>query len=322
MGMTQPATGTAPGKVILFGEHAVVYGRPAIAVPLPQLQARVTVKPAESGRGMTLVAQDLDRVVPLHQAREDDPLAAMVRLTLAHLDAAVPDATLTIQSTIPIASGLGSGTAVSTAIVRALAAYLGRELAPQTVSRLVFQVEKLHHGTPSGVDNTVVAYGAPVFFVKGKSPEMFAVGTELHLIIGDSGTASSTRLAVADVRRGWERAPDQYERIFDGIATIVVAARSLIEAGGSMARLGTLMNENHALLVELGVSSTELERLVSAARNASALGAKLSGAGRGGNMVALVKPGHSGHVAEALLGVGAARVVQAVLLPSPKERGS
>jgi mevalonate kinase len=320
--MRHTAVGTAPGKVILFGEHAVVYGEPAIAVPIPQLEATVTVEPAERGRGTTLIAQDLDRVIVLHQARADDPLAAMARLTLDHLNVDVPDATLTIQSKIPIASGLGSGTAVSTAMVRALASYFGRELAPQTVSRLVFEVERLHHGTPSGVDNTVVAFGMPVFFVKGQVPEMFTLGTTLNLIIGDSGVASSTRIAVAKVRRGWEATPDRYQQIFGRVGAIVVDARSLIETGGSQVRLGTLMDENHELLVELGVSCAELEHLVSAARDAGALGAKLSGAGLGGNMVALVRPETSARISDRLLDAGATRVVQAMLLPSARERGS
>jgi mevalonate kinase len=206
-------------------------------------------------------------------------------------------------------------------MVRALASYFGRELAPQAVSRLVFQVEKLHHGTPSGIDNTVVAYGVPVFFIKGQAPEMFNVDTVLHLIIGDSGVASSTRVAVGDVRRGWERTPDRYKQIFDRIGAIVVEARSLIESGGSPLRLGALMDGNHELLVELGVSCAELEQMVSAARGAGALGAKLSGAGLGGNMVALVEPENSGRVSDALMDVGAARVVQATLLPRARERG-
>ncbi len=318
--MNKPAVGMAPGKVILFGEHAVVYGQPAIAVPVRQVWATTSIEPAPPQSGLTLIATDLERVIPLSDAPEDDPLAAIVRLSLAHLNVAPPDAIVTIRSTIPIASGLGSGTAVSTAIVRALAKYLERELSPATVSQLVYEVEKLHHGTPSGIDNTVVAYGMPVFFIKGEKIETFGVGAPLHLLIADTGVASSTRVAVGDVRRGWERDRLQYERLFLRVGEVVREARVLIEAGGCAGRLGELMNINHALLCEMGVSSTELDRLVTSARTAGALGAKLSGAGRGGNAIVLATPGDEARVAEALRQGGAVRVIKTVVSPPFTDR--
>jgi mevalonate kinase len=319
--MNGPVIRTAPGKVILFGEHAVVYGQPAIAVPVQTLQATATVEPASPGSGLTLVAADLERVIPLVKAPGDDPLAAVARLTLSHLNVDPPDARLTIRSTIPIASGLGSGTAVSTAIVRALTAFLGRELAPATVSRLVYEVEKLYHGTPSGIDNTVVAYGMPVFFVRGRAVEIFDVGEALHLLIGDTGVASSTRVVVGDVRKGWEKDPIRYERLFAKVGELVREARALIESGGNAARLGQLMDRNHELLRAMGVSSAGLERLVRAAQASGALGAKLSGAGRGGNMIALVSPGKEAHMTEALRQAGAAHVLKTVVQMSARARG-
>lgn len=311
--VNERVVGTAPGKIILFGEHAVVYGQPAIAVPVQQVQATAIVEPATLGSGLTLLAEDLARTIPLAEASVSDPLAAIVRLTLAHLDAVPPDVLLRIRSTIPIASGLGSGTAVSTAIVRALAAHLGETLSPTAVSRLVYEVEKLHHGTPSGIDNTVVAFGMPVFFVGGKIIETFGVGATLHLLIGDTGVASPTRIAVSDVRRGWERDVNQYERLFSQIGEIVEEARVLIETGDDVERLGRLMIRNHVLLRALSVSSPELERLVMAAQAAGALGAKLSGAGRGGNGIALVKEGDQARIASALHKAGAVRVIETVV---------
>jgi mevalonate kinase len=308
-----PVVSTAPGKIILFGEHAVVYGQPAIAVPVHQVQATATVEPGTPGSGLILSAVDLDRITSLAEASDDDPLAMMARLTLAHLNASPPDAILTLRSTIPVASGLGSGAAVSTAIVRALTAYLGHELEPETVSWLVFEVEKLHHGTPSGIDNTVVAYGMPVHFIRGQGAETFTVGAPLHLLIGDTGVASPTRVAVGDVHRAWERETARYERLFVQVGQVVRQARALIEAGGDAVQLGELMERNHELLREMDVSSPELERLVTAAREAGALGAKLSGAGRGGNMIALVAPGEEARVASALRQAGAARVIGTVV---------
>ncbi len=303
-----PLQSSAPGKVILFGEHAVVYGRPAIAAPVSQVRATVTAEPAPPGGGLTIVASDLGKAISLASAPEDEPLAAAARLTLAHLSSPEPDATLTIRSTIPIASGLGSGTAVSTALVRALAAFLGRALETAEVSALVFEVEKIHHGTPSGIDNTVVAYEQPIYFMRGRPIERLTVGDPFTLLVGDTGVRSPTRRVVEDVRRAHKRAPARHDALFDQIGDVADEARRAIE-DGAISALGLLMDENHDLLIELGVSSPELDELVDVARLAGALGAKLSGAGRGGNMVALVEEDLADEVAEALREAGAKQVI-------------
>ncbi len=303
-----PIQSTAPGKVILFGEHAVVYERPAIAVPVTQVRATATAEAASPGDGLTLVASDLGKSISLATAPEDDPLVAAAQLTLAHLSAAEPDAILTIHSTIPIASGLGSGAAVSTALVRALASLLGHTLEPAEVSALVFEVEKIHHGTPSGIDNIVVTYEQPVYFVRGRPIERLSVGEPFTLLIGDTGTPSPTKKVVERVRRGWKREPARYDALFDQIGDIADEAYRAIETGDVEA-LGPLMDENHELLIELGVSSPKLDDLVEAARLTGAMGAKLSGAGRGGNMIALVEEDFAEEVAEALRETGAVRVI-------------
>jgi mevalonate kinase len=301
---------SAPGKVILFGEHAVVYGEPAIAVPVTEVTSTATIEPTPPGSGLTLVAADLGVRFSLAAAPKRDPIAVAARLTLSHLSETVPDAILIVRSTIPIASGLGSGAAVSTALVRTLAGFLGHSLTPAEVSGLVFEVEKIHHGTPSGIDNTVIAYERPVYFVRGETsgPELVSVGVPFRLLIADTGLPSPTRRIVGRVRRAWLRDPARYERLFERIGHITRNARRRIELG-EIDSLGPLMNENHALLTELDVSSASLDRLVIAARNAGALGAKLSGAGQGGNMAALVDVEAARGVAEALLTAGAARVI-------------
>jgi mevalonate kinase len=307
------SSSSAPGKVILFGEHAVVYGRPAVAVPVTQARATATIQANSVGAGLTLVAHDLGRSVRLADAPQDDPLAVAARLTLDHLGLAQPDASLTVRSSIPIASGMGSGAAVSTAVVRALAAYLGHDLDLATVSDLVYEVEKIHHGTPSGIDNTVVVYERPVYFVRGQPVQTFAVGAPLHLVVADTGISSPTRAVVGDVRRAWQQNETQYEMLFDWIAGIVGRARAYLEEG-LVGELGPLLDENHALLREMGVSSPELERLVAAAREAGALGTKLSGAGRGGNMIALINDDAAGAVVKALRQAGAVRVIETVIV--------
>jgi len=306
-----PVQSSAPGKAILFGEHAVVYGEPAIAVPVTQVEATATVTPAAPGRGLTLIAVDLDQSFSLVKGPQDAPLVVAARLTLDHVSAPVPDATLTVESSIPIASGLGSGAAVSTALVRALASFVGVPLTAAEVSGLVYEVEKIHHGTPSGIDNTVIAYGRPTYFVRGAAagPELLSVGAPFRLLIADTGVPSPTKRVVDQVRKGWEREPDRYGALFERIGGVAREGRRRIEAGDVDA-LGPLMDENQSLLVDLGVSSPRLDVLIEVARSAGAAGAKLAGAGQGGNMLALVRPEMLDEVAAALERAGAVRTIR------------
>ena len=302
-------TAFAPGKVILCGEHAVVYGRPAIAVPVTEVQAQATVEPARDGRGVVIDAPDLNRRLAVREADDGDPLARIVRLTLQAIQVKDdPDLTISVTSTVPIARGMGSGAAVSTAIVRALSGHYGRWFSSRDISDLVYQTELIYHGTPSGIDNTVVAFEKPVFFVKDVSCEIFWVGRPFLLAIADTGIDSPTREAVGDLRRRHRSDPYLYEPLFDRAGEIAVEARAAIERGGAQV-LGPLLDENHALLQTMGVSCPELDRLVVAAREGGALGAKLSGAGWGGNMIALVTDEMRGRVDLALRLAGAVRVI-------------
>ncbi len=281
---------TSPGKIILCGEHAVVYGRPAIAVPVTDVQAQASIKMASTG-GFRIIASDLKRDYLLAEAGSDDPLSTIIGMTLAQIKQTAPDVILSVTSTIPLGRGLGSGAAISTSIVRALAAFFEQTLAPAEVSKLVYEVEKLYHGIPSGIDNTVVAFEQPVYFVKGQAIERIEMRQSLTLIIGDTGVVSPTYQAVGDLRRRWQVEPEFYERYFDAIEAIVKQAKVALEQDRlSLSAFGQLMNENQTILKALQLSSPELERLIEAARQAGAMGAKLSGAGWGGNMIALVPP--------------------------------
>lgn len=304
----------APGKIILFGEHAVVYGQPAIAVPLPAVCAQAVARPAVSGAGLRIIAANLGRTIAVSpEPKENDhALVVAARLLLDRLGVPIPDCQITLSSTIPIASGLGSGAAATTALLRALSRAVGHDLNLETLNGLVYEVEKLYHGTPSGIDNTVIVYGMPVYFVKGQTVETFRVGSPLHLVVADSGVASPTYLAVSDVRVLYEQNPDTVGRIFERIGAIARAAREAIGQGDAEV-LGGLMQENHALLRELTVSSSLLDDLASAAERAGAYGAKVSGGGRGGNLIALAPPDAAPAVARALEAAGAKRAIQTIL---------
>ncbi len=304
--MNTPITATAPGKVILFGEHAVVYGRPALAVPVTQLQAQAIIY-RNSRHGIHIEAPDIELFADLGDLPAEHPLAFTVSHLLTHLNIAhPPNCIIYVQSTIPVASGLGSGAAVSVAIMRALSKYLGQSLTNEKVNDLAFEVEVLHHGTPSGIDNTVVTYAKPVFFVKGQPVSTFHPGAAFTLVLGDTGIPAPTRESVQAVKELWMANKPRLEDLFDRIGELARAARTAIERG-DLPALGSLMDTNHTLLQALTVSCPELDRLVDAARAHGALGAKLSGGGRGGNMIALVKKENAPAVAEALISAGARR---------------
>ena len=307
-------TASAPAKAILMGEHSVVYHRPAIAIPLPQVRAVAQVVAGRPGDGLWLDTPDIERHVRLDSAPSDDPLAVTVFNALDWLgQPAGQDLVVTVRSAIPLARGMGSGAAIATAIVRALAAYFGYQPTNDEVSALVYQTETLFHGTPSGIDNTVVAYEQPILFVRGTPPVPLVVGGAFHFVIADTGVVSPTKVAVGDVRRAWQASPATYEALFDHLGRLVEAAREAIAAGDSR-RLGPLMDQAQAGLAQLGVSSPELDHLTQAARDAGALGAKLSGGGRGGIALALVTPDQAAAVSQALVAAGAKQVLTATLL--------
>jgi mevalonate kinase len=308
---------SAPGKIILFGEHAVVYGRPAIAVPLSQARATAVVQTSRK-KGVQLLAPDLGLDTSLAGAGNEDAIAMAVRQVqdAAGLDQ-LSHMTITVTSEIPIASGLGSGASITAAIIRALAGYLDLThlVTDEWVSRLTYEVEKVHHGTPSGIDNTVVAYEKPVYFAR-RQPlnliETFKIGEPLRLLVADTGVSSSTKTVVTDVRRSWQTDPHRFETVFDGCGHIAVAARAAIESGDQL-EIGHLMTCNQALLVEMTVSSEELNHLVEVSISAGALGAKLSGGGRGGNMIALVTSETEETVHDALSRAGARAILRNVI---------
>lgn len=303
-------TTSAPAKIILCGEHAVVYSRPAIALPLSDVRAYATAAPGAPGGGLRFVAPDMGEAwAPADNPQH--PMSELAAATLARLGVPAPDLTITLRSDIPIASGMGSGAAIGAALVRALAAAAGRELGPAEVSDLVYASEARYHGTPSGIDNTVIAYERAIWFQRRPpaSPliEPVTIGAPLSLVIGDTGVRSATRLPVGAVRERWQADLRSYEALFDGVTAQVLRAR-LALARGDLAALGAALDANQALLEQIGVSSPELDRLVSTARAAGALGAKLSGAGWGGVMIALAPAGGQAAIAAALTTAGATGV--------------
>jgi mevalonate kinase len=301
---------TACGKIILFGEHAVVYSRPALAVPLSQLRARARVE-SRAQPGILIRARDVGREFEMDTASAD-ALTTIIRLALDNLEVSA-DLEIEVSSEIPIAGGLGSGAAISTAIVRALAAHFGKKFSPTEISALVYETEKMYHGSPSGIDNTVIAYEQAIRFVRESPPNEnkitpFEIARPFTLVIANTGIASPTRITVGEVRRGWQENPARYEELFDAVGAIVEQAQVAL-ARGENDVLGDLMTRNQRVLESLGVSSREIEILLDAGLRAGAAGGKLSGGGRGGNVIFVIESRDAEKIKRALLNAGATNVM-------------
>ena len=320
--MSSSISASAVAKLIIAGEHAVVYRRPALAVPLPDITATVHITTAPHGQGCWLEAPDLEQRGRV--GVDAHPLIDLITdlITAWHLP--TPDLIVTIHSTIPIASGMGSGAAVATALVRAFAAWCHKSLSRDELGAFVYRSEQRLHGTPSGIDNTVIAYDQPISFCRQapladgtpQPPHIvpLVIGAPITLVIADSGERSPTHLAVGGVRQRREQATAHYDALFDAIGAVTLVAEQALAAGDAPL-LGAVCRQNHTLLQQIGVSALSLDALVTAALHAGAYGAKLSGAGVGGVMFAVCPPDRSASIQQALMRAGAVKAFTTQLQP-------
>lgn len=296
--------GEACGKVILIGEHAVVYGVPAIAVGIDRgARARVTPQGRgpndDAGRDVvrsTLYVGGWDITVHLDREEDAKPKADLARALRGVLDASGVEHAVHVEaeSDLPPASGLGCSAAMAVAIARAV-----DPLAPDDVIQArAMAWERVFHGNPSGVDAAVATFGGCVSFRKGHGITPVRQRASLTLCVGHTGVASSTKSMVDAVAQLRARRPEVVEKAFEGIRALAENARLAIEAGDRVA-LGRLMDLNQMILSGLFVSTPEIEQMCDLARKAGALGAKLTGAGGGGSVVALVGPGGADRVLQA-----------------------
>ena len=303
--------GTAHGKVILFGEHAVVFGVPALAVGIDRgAWAEATPRTRDSAPGSgreaappsnppsTLYVRGWNVTVS-DDANEDSlPLARALRdLLLVTREARRADAgaaplgpvTVEAAADLPPGGGLGCSAALGVAVARAL----DPDASSDAIALRVAAWERVFHGNPSGIDAAVASLGGCVLFQRSANPgeaaliQRVRVPSPIHLAIGHSGQASSTKSMVEAVARMRERRPESTLRTFEAIHTLVKNARLAIEAGDLRA-IGQFLDLNQMLLSGLFVSTPEIEQMCATARSAGALGAKLTGAGGGGCVVALV----------------------------------
>src|SRR5580704_12311216 len=246
--------GAACGKVILLGEHAVVYGVPAIAVGIDR-GARATAEPLADGPS-TLHVRGWD--IRVHEDQKDRDLARAFRAVLDHAREGGRDVRVAVEAEadLPPGAGLGCSAALGVAVARAVDA----GAAEAHVAARAMAWERVFHGNPSGVDAAVAAMGGCIYFKKGEPIQPLRVRTNITLCVGHSGMASSTKAMVEAVARLRARRPEVVEKAFEGIRALVQNAKLALEAGDKFA-LGRLMDLNQMLLSGLFVSSEEIERM-------------------------------------------------------------
>lgn len=283
--------GSAPGKVIITGEHSVVYGYPAIAA---SIGLRCHVQATRYSDGISIEAGDID--CEFNYSKEDidsinngtmvfeqlDSIALSVSKTLGSIE---PNVHIKIASDIPISAGLGSSAAVAVASIAATSDLFDIKLTKNQISEIAFEAEKITHGTPSGIDNSITTFGGILKFQKGRI-SVKKLLNPIPLIIGNTLTPRNTKKLVKGVSDLKNDHPQIISEILDTMGKLANTIETALEES-DLPLLGELFNINHGLLDSLGVGHPTLSELVWRMRVEGALGAKLTGAGGGGCIIAV-----------------------------------
>ncbi|MFH1235263.1 MAG: mevalonate kinase [Candidatus Diapherotrites archaeon] len=273
------------GKTIVFGEHFVVYGLPAIASAITS-STTAEVKRCKGGYRLT----DNRPETPGYKKQKGSQQEESIKLIFKFLgiDPEKTPVEITLGGDLVAASGVGASAASCAAIARALNEEFGLGLDDDKINEAAFEGEKGYHGTPSGIDNTAAVYGGLIKFTKGQQgTQMEKIKIKpIEIVLGNTGITSDTTAVVGDVKKEKEKRPAEFEKIFREYERLSGQALSAFMEN-DIGRIGKLMDENQKLLQKIEVSCKELEELVRIARENGAVGAKLTGTGRGGLMIAL-----------------------------------
>jgi hydroxymethylglutaryl-CoA reductase len=282
----EAAMGVGYGKVILLGEHAVVYGRHAIAAPIP-LTIKALVEDCDEGIHLLIPRWGVEYRLARH-ASERRSFERPAGVMLDQLGLSGRAMKIEVFPEVPRSMGLGGSAAMAVAIVRALDKHFKLGLTDDQVNSLAFESEKVAHGSPSGLDNTLACYGKPLVFRAGDPPlvEPLNIREPIPAVIGMTGYEGLTAKTVGRVRDAWQQDQKLYERIFDQIDALTLRGIQAIQ-DNDLPTLGQLMNICQGMLNALQVSTPELEKLCDIARENGALGAKLTGGGGGGSIIAI-----------------------------------
>ena len=297
--------GSGYGKVILFGEHFVVHGVPGI---VSAIDSSTDAEVKKAAKGLN-VKDERKTAKGYGEEKRLQQIESIERMLKAmDLDPQTP-LDIWIGGTLPGFSGLGASAASSVAIARAINEEFNLNLTNERINAIAYEGEKAYAGNPSGIDNTAATYGGLMWFRKNPAGgsdlvEKIHIRKPVEIVIGSTGKVANTKAMVEGVAERKKKDPQKYDPLFKQAESLAIAGRKALEAG-DLKKVGALMNENHRILQEIGVSSKELDLLVDMARKQGAFGAKLTGGGGGGCMVALT-PGKEvqGKVASAFKTAG------------------
>jgi len=274
------------GKAILFNEHFVVYGVPAIVSAI----GKYTVAKVEPLSTPEIKLEDKRNATPRYKEDKLEQQKDSINriLKAMNIDASKKGIKILLEGNLYAASGIGASAASCVAIARSLSKCFNLNLSDEEINNIAFEGEKGYHGTPSGIDNTAATFGGLIWFKKGEPNvmERISLPSPVEIVIGNTGKVADTSAVVAGVKERREKNPKKYKEIFERAENIAFLAKRALQ-DEDYESVGKLMNENHKLLQQIEVSSNELDFLVEVARDNGALGAKLTGGGRGGNMIAL-----------------------------------
>jgi mevalonate kinase len=293
--------GAGFGKVIMFNEHFVVYGIPAIASALGNRTVAVVESTSDltpsgndgSMAGEGWVLEDNRPANPGYKTEKCEHQKESIERVLkaADFDAMKNNIKITLAGDLKAVGGVGASAAVCVSMARALNEEFGLGFDDDRINAIAYEGEKAYAGTPSGIDNTASTYGGLLWFAKNleggpNTMDKITLKRPVEIVMGNTGLTANTKAAVTGVRERKEQNPERYNNLFEQSMELVNKARNELDSL-NLEAVGELMNKNHALLQEIEVSHERLDRLVAIARNTGAVGAKMTGGGLGGYMVAL-----------------------------------
>jgi mevalonate kinase len=280
--------GSGFGKTILFGEHFVVHGVPGIASAV-ESAAEAEVKKAQKGINVTDERTGAKGYAEKKKLQQIESIERVLKAM--NMDSEKVAINIWLGGNLPGFSGLGASAASSVAIARAIAEEFGLDLSDEKINDVAYEAEKAYAGNPSGIDNTAATFGGLIWFKKNLSGgsnmiEQLNIREPVEVVIGNTGIVANTKAMVAGVAERKQKKPQKYNAIFKQAEELAHKGRKALEAF-DLKQVGELMNENHHLLQEIEVSCKELDYLVELARKEGAFGAKMTGGGGGGCMLAL-----------------------------------
>ncbi|MDH5461035.1 MAG: mevalonate kinase [Candidatus Bathyarchaeota archaeon] len=280
--------GSGFGKTILFGEHFVVHGVPGIVSAI-DLTADAEVKRIGEG----IIVKDERKGVKGYTERKRTQQKESIErmLKTMGLDLEKRSLEIWLGGSLPGFSGIGASAASSVAIARAIADEFEMILSDEGINEIAYEAEKAYAGTPSGIDNSAATYGGLIWFSRNLNEgpntiERLSIREPVEIVIGNTGVVADTKEMVAGVAERKKENPEKYDPLFNQAERLAFQARKALE-DFDLRKVGRLMNKNHDLVQEIEVSCSELDYLVNLARQQGAFGAKLTGGGGGGCMVAL-----------------------------------